>query len=112
MRHWAEAVAKAHLLELGYRVLAENYSLRGAEVDLIADDDGVLVVLEVKQRRSDAYGSPAESITPKKIARLRQAALVYMAERYGRDDLPLRFDAVLVSGTEARYRLEHLKGVF
>lgn len=112
MRHWAEEVAKTYLLGLGYRVLAENYSLRGAEVDLIFDDRGVLVVVEVKQRRRNAYGSPAESITPKKIARLRQAALVYMAEHCGRDDLPLRFDAVLISGTQKRYALEHLQGIF
>lgn len=111
MRHWAEEVAKAYLLGLGYRVLAENYSLRGAEIDLIVQDGDTLVIVEVKQRRSPAHGAPAEHLTPRKLERLQRAALLYIGTTYGRDDLPLRFDAVLVSGSRGRYRLEHLQNI-
>ena len=111
MRHWAETEAKAYLLAHGYRILAENYTVRGAEIDLVAEKGGVIVVAEVKQRRSERYGSPAELITEKKLARLRSAALHYVAVHFGRDDLPLRFDALLVSGDRAGYRLEHLEGI-
>ena len=111
MRHWAEAEAKAYLLTHGYRILAENYTVRGAELDLVAEKGGVIVVAEVKQRRSERYGSPAELITEKKLARLRTAALEYVAAHFGRDDLPLRFDALLLSGDRAGYRLEHLEGI-
>jgi len=110
--HWAEGVARRYLEGLGYRVLAQNYRVRGAELDLVVEDEGVLVVVEVKQRRTDRYGAPAEMITASKVARLRRATLVYMSETYGRDDLPLRFDALLVSGSRERHRLEHLKGAF
>lgn len=112
MRHWAEGEAKAYLLTQGYRILAENYAVRGAEIDLVAEKGGVIVVAEVKQRRSDRYGTPAETITAQKLARLRQAALHYVAAEFGRDDLPLRFDALLVSGDPSGYRLEHLEGIF
>jgi putative endonuclease len=111
VRHWAEEVAKAYLQRLGYRVVAENYSARGGEIDLIVEAEGVLVIVEVKQRRRDLCGTPAEQLTPKKLVRLQQAALLYLAERYGRDDLPLRFDAVLVSGSRERYRLKHLQNI-
>lgn len=111
MRHWAETEAKAYLLAQGYRILAENYTVRGAEIDLVAEKDGVIVVAEVKQRRSERYGSPAEVITEKKLARLRSAALHYVAAHFGRDDLPLRFDALLLSGDRVGYRLEHLEGI-
>lgn len=111
MRHWAEGVAKTYLERCGYTVVAENYTVRGAEIDLIAEKDGVTVIVEVKQRRNGRYGTPAEAITARKLARLQTAALYYMAERFGRDDLPLRFDALLLSGDAADYRLEHLEGI-
>lgn len=111
VRHWAEGAAKTYLLAQGYRILAENYTVRGAEIDLVAEKGGVIVVAEVKQRRSDRYGAPAETITAKKLARLQVAALHFVSERFGRDDLPLRFDALLVSGDRGRHRLEHLQGI-
>ena len=112
MRHWAEDVAKSYLLTHGYRILAENYTVRGAEVDLIAQKGGVIVFVEVKQRRSNRYGSPAEIITTKKLERLHGAALLFIADTFARDDLPLRFDALLVSGSRERHTLEHLEGIF
>lgn len=81
-------------------------------MDLIAQEDNVLVFVEVKQRRDTMYGTPADAITPAKIAKLRHTALHYLIQTYERDDLPLRFDAILLVGTKAEHRLEHLKAVF
>ena len=111
MRHWAEDVAKDYLLAQGYRILAENYTVRGAEVDLIAEKNGVIVIAEVKQRRSERFGTPAEMISKKKLRRLQGAALYYIATEFGRDDLPLRFDALLFLGTETDYQVTHLEGI-
>jgi putative endonuclease len=111
-RHWAETLARQHLQALGYRILAENYTLRGAEIDLVAQDGEVLVFIEVRQRASSRFGSAAESVTATKQRRLRRAALHFVYERFKRDDLPMRFDAVLIEGTRASHRLAHLKGAF
>ena len=111
MRHWAEVEARDYLTAQGYRILAQNHTVRGAEIDLVAEKDGMIVVAEVKQRRSARYGAPAEMITRKKLARLQDAALLFLAAEFGRDDLPLRFDALLVSGDREAYRLEHLEGI-
>jgi putative endonuclease len=62
------------------------------------------VAIEVKQRRDGQFGTPLEAITPSKLRRMRRSAL-YLLQR---DDLPLRFEAVLVYGTPRRFRLEHL----
>jgi putative endonuclease len=110
-RHWSEAVARAHLEAQGYRVLAENYRIRDAEIDLVAQEGKIIVFVEVKQRKSSLYGSAAEAIGPYKLRRLRKAALSYLITHYGRDDLPLRFDAILLFGTAQSYRLEHLKAL-
>ena len=111
MRHWAEDEAKAYLLGRGYRILAENYTVRGAELDLIAQLGDTVVVVEVKQRRSVRFGTPAETISPKKLVRLQTAALAYVAERFGRDDVPLRFDALLLLGDREGHTLTHLEGI-
>lgn len=111
-RHWSERVAKGFLEGLGYHVLEENFTVRGGEIALIAKDGAVLVFAEVKQRSTARYGSAAEAIGAKKTSRVRRAALLYLVKSYGHDDVPVRFDAVLVEGPRTGYRVKHLKGVF
>ncbi len=81
-------------------------------MDLIAQEGDVLVFVEVKQRKNTRYGTPADAISRSKIAKLRHTALHYLTETYERDDLPLRFDAILLVGTRKEHDLEHLKAVF
>lgn len=107
-RHWAETVAKRYLLTRGYALLAENYAVRGGEIDLVMQQGEVIVFVEVRQRKSAHYGSAAASITPQKLARLRKTALHYLVRTFERDDLAVRFDAVLVEGKREDFRLEHL----
>jgi putative endonuclease len=111
MRHWAETIAKQHLLLKGYALLAENYSIRGGEIDLIMQDREVIVFVEVRQRLKETHGTAAESITPHKLQRLQKTALGFLVEHYKRDDLALRFDAVLILGNKKSYRLEHLENI-
>lgn len=108
----AEAAALALLMAQGLRPLARNVRYKVGELDLVMLDGEVLVFVEVRQRASSRFGSAAESVTAAKQRRLRRAALHYVYERYRRDDLPMRFDAVLVEGTCASHRLKHLKGAF
>lgn len=111
-RHWSEDIARAYLEELGYETLEINYTIRGAEIDLIMQDGTQFIFVEVKQRKSNSHGSAAESISAKKIERLQKAALHYIVTTYKLDDLPMRFDAVLLSGVEGDFELEHLKNIF
>lgn len=48
------------------------------EIDIVAEHEGCLVVVEVRTRRSDAFGTAAESVTPRKQARLRRAGWAYV----------------------------------
>lgn len=111
MRHWAEELARDYLTARGYQLLSENYLARGGEIDLIMRQGEEIVFVEVRQRSSDHYGSAGETLDRRKLARLRRAARVYLAKRFGRDDLPVRFDAVLVHGTRLQHRVEHLPGI-
>ncbi|WP_038048177.1 YraN family protein [Thermus caliditerrae] len=101
---WAEEAALRYLLGKGYRLLGRNRRTPFGEVDLFMENDGVYILVEVKQRRTGAFGTPLEALTPRKVARLLQSARFLL----GRDDLPVRLEAVLVHGTPKAHRLEHL----
>ena len=104
----AEALAASFLLARGLVIAHRNYRCRFGEIDLIARDGTTLVFVEVRQRRSEAFGGAAESITAAKRARLVAAARHYLA-RF-RDVSSCRFDVVLIRGDEPR--IEWLRNAF
>jgi putative endonuclease len=107
-----EQVAASFLAERGYRVLAKNQRTPLGELDLVCRTAAQVVVVEVKARSGDAYGSALESIGPRKARRLRAAAMWWLSEQ-GLLPCILRFDAVLVAldGFGAPCSLEHVKDI-
>jgi putative endonuclease len=73
-----EDLAAVFLMARGFRILARNWSCRLGEIDVIAEKDGVTHFVEVKTRRSQAYGNPEEAITRNKIQHLARAIQVYL----------------------------------
>jgi len=108
---WERAAERA-LAREGYRIVARNYRARGGEIDLIADDGGVLCFVEVKGRRSVAFGGPAESVTEEKQRRIERAAREWLA-RSREPDRPCRFDVVTVTQRDdAEPQVELLRDAF
>jgi len=97
----AESAAAWRLLLAGYSVVGRNVRVAGREVDLIARRGGLLVVCEVKARRTTRYGTPLESVCPDQQRRLREAAEVLMARDPSVD--AVRFDVIAVTGTAVRH---------
>jgi putative endonuclease len=91
----AEIAAAAELGRRGYRIVASNYRCRSGEIDFVAEESGSLVFVEVRCKRTDTFGSPAESITPAKQAKIAAAAQCYLDGR-GLTDVACRFDVVEV----------------
>jgi putative endonuclease len=81
----------------GCAVLARNWRVREGELDVVARCAGVLVFCEVKTRRSDRYGSPAEAVTAAKRRRLRRLASLWLAANPGAGRAELRFDVASVT---------------
>jgi putative endonuclease len=106
-----EALAAARLEQEGYRILDRNPRAGGAEVDLVADDRGTVVFVEVRSRASIRFGGAAASVTREKQARLSRAALAYLAAR-GWLERPARFDVVAVEGEAGGERLEVIRDAF
>jgi len=72
-----EKLAGDFLKKRGYRILETNYRCPEGEIDIVARHKDFLVFIEVKTRTSQQFGSPEESITPAKRARLRATAAQY-----------------------------------
>ena len=92
-----EARAAAWYEAHGYRVLARNWRCRDGELDLVVARGRTVVFVEVKARRTDRFGSPAEAVTRAKQARLRGLALRWLEET-GARPAALRFDVVAILG--------------
>ena len=108
---YGERLAERHLLAQGLTVLDRRWRCRLGEIDIVAVDDSCLVVCEVKTRRSLLAGSPAEAVTPVKLARLRRLAAVWLAQQ-PRHFADVRIDVVcVVVSRRGAARLEHLRGV-
>ena len=90
-----EGQAEAFLRGRGFRILGRNVRSALGELDLIADDQGVLVFVEVKRRRTGAYGGAIEAVDARKRAKLIRLAAQYLAQ-HRLDDRACRFDVVLI----------------
>lgn len=108
-----EEEAARHLHSCGYRILARNWRVRAGEIDIIAEHDGVVVFVEVKTRTSDAYGFPEEAVTPRKVARLRALAGMWLDARP--DDAPafrgVRLDVMAIEPGPSGWDVRHVQGV-
>jgi putative endonuclease len=105
----AEALAAQFLAHRGLAILERNWRRRCGELDLVARDGDTLVFVEVRLRRSGAFGGAAASITATKRARLVNAANLYLA-RLPRTP-PCRFDAILLDALDPA-RIEWLRDIF
>ena len=93
-----ERIAAMFLEQRGYRVLARHWRRpsRAGEMDLVAEDADGLAFVEVRTRRGDAMGTPEESLTPRKRARLMQVAQEYLLAHEEYADHAWRIDLVAI----------------
>jgi len=106
-----EAVAQWYVAA-GYSVLARNWRVRAGEIDLVARLGPTIVFCEVKTRRGDGFGSPAEAVTFRKQARLRKLAVQWLADQHERADV-LRFDvASVVPGARGTWTVDVFEAAF
>ncbi len=100
----AESAACARLEAAGCRILARNVRYREGEIDIVADDGGTLVFVEVRMRRSDDFGGAGGSVDRFKQQRLLRAARLYLHQRFGAASAvpPCRFDVITADGDGLR----------
>ncbi len=108
---WGEDIAIAYLEKKGFRVLERNWHAGHKELDIIALDNDMLVVTEVKTRGNDEYEEPWQAVTAMKIKRTVQAANNYI--KLKAIDLEVRFDIVsIIRKADGGFEVEHIEDAF
>ncbi len=111
-----EQAARDFLIRAGLRPVAANVNYRGGELDLVMHDerggDGTLVFVEVRHRRSAAFGGGAASVDAGKRRRLVQAALRFLAAHPRYAGLPCRFDVIDARGDPEAPHLDWIADAF
>ena len=104
-----ERIAEEYLKNEGYDILARNFRTRLGEIDIVASKGEYLVFVEVKARKSEAYGFPSESVTYAKQRKISMVASQYIKLNmyFG---AAVRFDVVEVYLTEGR--INHIENAF
>jgi putative endonuclease len=95
---WGEDQATRHLEACGCQVVARNWRCEAGEADIVLLDGGCLAFVEVRTRGGRSYGSPEESITPQKLARMAAVAESYVYDHGWKGDCRLDVVAVQARG--------------
>ena len=106
-----EDLAAAALQRQGYKILERNFVTPLGEIDLIARQGQVLVVVEVKTRRGSSFGAPQDAVHPRKQGRLRRLADYYLKAKRLTGSL-VRFDVVAVTLAGDEPQVEIIQDAF
>lgn len=108
---YGEMVAARHLSQRGFVLLDRNWRCEIGEIDLVLREGPVLVVCEVKTRRSHDFGAPLEAVDQRKVERLQRLAYRWLQAHRARVD-DVRIDLVGVTvPRQGSAAVEHVEGV-
>lgn len=107
---WGEEQSAVWLRGQGLKIVARNLRTPVGEIDIIARHGGTLVFIEVKTRKSAAFGTPQEAVGPRKQRQIIRAAQWYLVAEKIRG-LNLRFDVIAVRYADPPV-IEHIVDAF
>lgn len=107
---FGEELSVEFLQKQGYDILETNWTFQKAEVDIIAQKENILAVVEVKTRSSTDFGSPQDFVKSTKIQLLAKAINEYVI--LNDLDLEIRFDIIAISKEGKNFNIEHLEDAF
>jgi putative endonuclease len=109
----AEQLAANYLQARGLKILGRNLRCKAGELDLVCLDDGVLAIVEVRQRESSRFGGALASVTGVKQRRIIRAAQFFLQRQRWWRDLSIRFDVLAVEGLpDGAHRVDWVKDAF
>lgn len=107
----AENLAVDFLKNKGYKILARNYRYLKAEIDIIAEFDTQIVIVEVKARSTDSFINPEEAVNRKKVNLMISAANHFLEENDM--DVDTRFDVITILSEKGKeLKINHLPNAF
>lgn len=105
-----EELAVNFLQRNGYDILETNWTFDKAEIDIIAQKENILAIIEVKTRSSLDFGLPQDFVKPKKIQLLLKAVNEYVVQNDL--DVEVRFDIIAIHKSSENFNIEHIEEAF
>ena len=90
-----EDLACEYLKKKKFEIIERNFTTNVGEIDIVCANDGYIVFVEVKARRSTDYGAPSEAVNYHKQRKISQVASQYLT-KYRKLHYPVRFDVIEV----------------
>ena len=106
-----EEIAKKYLEKKGYKILEQNYKTKYGEIDTIARQGKELVIVEVRTKIGENFGTPEESLNKKKIRKLWLNALAYAAKSYWQGKYRVDAVCIVLKPDLTLERLSHYQSV-
>lgn len=107
---WGEQRAVEFLVKNGFEILERNYRYKRNEVDIIAQKNGILHIVEVKTRESNYLGEPFEAVTKNKQKQIIQVANHYVIEKDL--ELEVQFDILSIIHNQKHTNIEQIEDAF
>lgn len=105
-----EELAENFLIKNGYIILETNWIFQKAEIDIIAQKENTLAIIEVKTRSSLDFGLPQDFVKPKKVQLLVKAVNEYVISRDL--DVTIRFDIIAINKDGKEFNISHIEDAF
>ena len=107
----AEALAADYLIKKNYKILVKNFRYQRAEIDIVAEFENLIVVVEVKARSYNTLIEPQEAVTKKKIKAILLCSDFFMNENS--IDKEVRFDIITVlPDASGKLQINHIEDAF
>ena len=106
----SEQFAEQYLIERGYGILDRQFLTRVGEIDLVAEQGGEIVFVEVKARHTHEFGYPEEAVTKSKLRKIAQAAELYLRMKQ-LTNRSFRVDVVAIEHQFDPPRITHFESV-
>ncbi len=111
---YGEVAAEKYLVQKGLVAIERNFYARGGEIDLVMKDpkDDVYIMIEVKTRKSNTFGSGIDSVTPLKVKKIMKAATSYFLKKLKLREVPIyQIDVVCLEIKDQKISFEHFENV-
>ncbi len=105
-----EDIAVSFLVSKGYKILETNWHSGHKEIDIVALDKNMLVIVEVKTRSTDYFGYPEEAVNKKKQQLLINAANAYVFKHDLSNEIRYDIISIILKGNDIK--IDHIKDAF
>lgn len=109
--NFGESLAITYLKNMGYSILRTNYFSSYGEIDIIAQVNDIIALVEIKTRSSNLK-SCLNSVSKRKQRKIIRTALIFIEKNPQYEEFQFRFDVIAITVKNERHKLFHLKDAF